>query len=61
MYIMIVSSFYWVRCIYETVIVHDHTHSNRKIENKSILSPNIYFTPPPITKNNHPRIDSIQF
>ncbi len=37
------------------------SHVTRKIENKSILSPNIYFTPPPISKNNHPPIDSIQF
>lgn len=37
------------------------SHVTMKIKNKSILSPNIYFTPPPITKNNHPPIDSIQF
>ena len=32
-----------------------------KIKNKRILSPNIHFTPPPISKKTHPPIDSIYF
>ncbi len=32
-----------------------------KIENKYVLSPSIHFTPPSISKRNHPPIDSIKF